>query len=88
MENRVKLEDSEIQKIVDIQQRANRLSMELGKIELSKLSLDKKKDQVISMLPELEKDENLLMEILKSKYGNGTIDLETGEFVKQEESGN
>jgi hypothetical protein len=62
--------------------------MELGKIELSKLSLDKKKDQVISMLPELEKDENLLMEILKSKYGNGTIDLETGEFVKQEESGN
>lgn len=88
MENRVKLEDSEIQKIVDIQQRANRLSMELGKIEISKLSLDKKKDQVISMLPELEKDENLLMEILKSKYGNGTIDLETGEFVKQEESGN
>ena len=88
MENRVKLEDSEIQKIVDIQQRANRLSMELGKIELSKLSLDKKKDQVISMLPELEKDENLLMEILKSKYGNGTIDLETGEFAKQEESGN
>ena len=88
MENRVKLEESEIQKIVDIQQRANRLSMELGKIELSKLSLDKKKDQVISMLPELEKDENLLMEILKSKYGNGTIDLETGEFVKQEESGN
>ncbi len=88
MENRVKLDESEIQKIMDIQQRANRLSMELGKIELSKLSLDKKKDQVISMLPELEKDENLLMEILKSKYGNGTIDLETGEFVKQEESGN
>lgn len=88
MENRVKLDESEIQKIMDIQQRANRLSMELGKIELSKLSLDKKKDQVISMLPELEKDENLLMEILKSKYGNGTIDLETGEFVNQEESGN
>ncbi len=88
MENRVKLDESEIQKIMDIQQRANRLSMELGKIELSKLSLDKKKDQVISMLPELEKDENLLMEILKSKYGNGNIDLETGEFVKQEESGN
>lgn len=88
MENRVKLDESEIQKIMDIQQRANRLSMELGKIELSKLSLDKKKDQVVSMLPELEKDENLLMEILKSKYGNGTIDLETGEFVKQEESGN
>ena len=88
MENRVKLDESEIQKIMDIQQRANRLSMELGKIELSKLSLDKKKDQVFSMLPELEKDENLLMEILKSKYGNGTIDLETGEFVKQEESDN
>ena len=88
MENRVKLDESEIQKIMDIQQRANRLSMELGKIELSKLSLDKKKDQVLSMLPELEKDENLLMEILKSKYGNGTIDLETGEFVNQEESGN
>lgn len=88
MENRVKLDESEIQKIMDIQQRANRLSMELGKIELSKLSLDKKKDQVVSMLPELEKDENLLMEILKSKYGNGTIDLETGEFVKQEESDN
>ncbi len=88
MENRVKLDESEIQKIMDIQQRANRLSMELGKIELSKLSLDKKKDQIVSMLPELEKDENLLMEILKSKYGNGNIDLETGEFVKQEESGN
>ena len=88
MENRVKLDESEIQKIMDIQQRANRLSMELGKIELSKLSLDKKKDQIVSMLPELEKDENLLMEILKSKYGNGNIDLETGEFVKQEEGGN
>ncbi len=88
MGNRVKLDESDIQKINDIQQRANRLSLELGKIELSKLSLDKRKEQVILMLPELEKDENLLMEILKSKYGNGNIDLETGEFVRHEESDN
>lgn len=82
MEN-IKLDDNELKKISEIRDKANRISMDLGRIELSRLSLDKKKDQILSTVQDLEKEENIFMEVLKSKYGNGTIDLEKGEFIKQ-----
>jgi hypothetical protein len=80
MENK-KLTTEEIQRITELQQKNNALATELGQVELIKLNLQLRREAAEKFLEELRSEEQELGKELTDKYGSGSINLETGEFV-------
>jgi hypothetical protein len=76
-----KLTTDEIQRITEHQQKNNALATELGQIELIKLNLQTRREAAEKFLEELQAEERELGKELTDKYGSGSINLETGEFV-------
>jgi phosphopantetheine adenylyltransferase len=71
----------EIQQLTEVQTQAQQIALELGNLEISKLQIEKRKEEVIAFLNEFKAKEQELGKSLSDKYGNGTIDLEKGEFI-------
>ena len=80
MEN-TKLTAEELEKLQSIQQKNAAVVDELGNLQLAKLQLEKRRNEAISFLNELREEEQTFGKELSEKYGNGSIDLENGEFV-------
>jgi len=85
MENQ-KLTQEELQSIGELQQKNNALVSELGQIELAKMNVDARRANAEAYLAELRKEEEDFGKELSEKYGNGTIDLASGEFVPAPEA--
>lgn len=80
MEN-TKLTVEEIEKLQDIQQKNTAVATELGSLELTKLQIEARREEVVKYYADLKQEENAFGKELSEKYGNGTIDLEKGEFI-------
>ena len=80
MENQ-KLTEDELQKIGELQQKNNAVVSELGQIELIKMNVEARRQAAEKYLAELREEEEGLGKDLSDKYGSGSINLETGEFV-------
>ena len=79
MENQ-KLTQEELQRIGQLQQQNQAIVLELGSIELAKMSVDSRRANAEKALEELRASEQQLANDLQDTYGAGTINLETGEF--------
>lgn len=71
----------EIQQLTEVQTQSQQIALELGNLEITKLQIEKRKEEVIAFLNEFKAKEQELGKSLSDKYGNGTIDLEKGEFI-------
>jgi len=75
-----KLTQDELSKITLIRQDALDIASKLGELEFQKMSIEllieEQRKEVIS----LKKRENEIFEEIKSKYGNVTVNIETGEI--------
>tara|TARA_R110000803_G_C11986669_1_gene321395 strand:+ start:2751 stop:3032 length:282 start_codon:yes stop_codon:yes gene_type:complete len=80
MENQ-KLTEQELQTIKELQQKNNAVVAELGQIELTRMSVEARRANAESYLTDLRKEEEDFGKELSDKYGTGSIDLESGEFV-------
>ena len=80
MEN-TKLTVEEIEKLQDIQQKNTAVATELGSLEITKLQIEARREEVVKYFTELKQEENTFGKELSDKYGNGSIDLEKGEFI-------
>lgn len=80
MEN-TKLTVEEIEKLQEIQQQNQALALELGNLEITKIQIENRYDELVEFHSQLKTKENEFGKILSEKYGNGTIDLEKGEFI-------
>lgn len=80
MEN-TKLTQEEIQQLQDIQQQNQSLALELGNLEITKIQIENRYDELVEFHSQLKTKEQELGKELSTKYGNGTIDLEKGEFI-------
>lgn len=80
MEN-TKLTVEEIEKLQEIQQQNQALALELGNLEITKIQVENRYDELVEFYTQLKSKENEFGKELSSKYGNGTIDLEKGEFI-------
>jgi len=78
MENK-KLTQEEIDKLVELQSKNRAVLIELGGLEASKL-------QLYGYYNQLKEEERNLGKELSEKYGDGTIDLEKGEFIPNPET--
>jgi hypothetical protein len=85
MENR-KLTEDEIKNIQELQGKRQSSILELGNLEAYQYDIDTRKDELFAVLDELRKSDQELGKELNEKYGDGSIDLEKGEFIPQEKA--
>ena len=76
-----KLTQEELQAIATLQQKNTAIVAELGQIELTRMSVEARRAAAENFLAELRKEEEELANSLNETYGEGTIDLQNGEFV-------
>ena len=77
----VKLTEEEIKQLETTQVSRNKLLTELGQIKLAEITLEKRLEYAENFLSELEQQESSFAKLLEDKYGNGSIDIKTGEFT-------
>jgi hypothetical protein len=80
MEN-TKLTQEELQQLQEIQQQNQALALEFGNLELTKIQIENRYDELVEFHTQLKDKEKEIGKGLSEKYGNGTIDLEKGEFI-------
>ena len=80
METKV-LTQEELQQIKDIQQEKLILTDQFGLLEYTLQDLEQQKHQLKITLSNLKQRETELGKILQEKYGDGTINIEKGEFT-------
>lgn len=76
------LEKEEVENLTTSQQQQNDLIFRLGQIEYQLGFLSKQKAEVNNQLKALEGKQIEIAQNLEKKYGQGTVNLESGEFVK------
>jgi DUF438 domain-containing protein len=81
MEN-IKLTEDELQKIKDLREQFGIITTNVGVTEVQIMELNTYKEGLKVKVAELRKQEQEIYEELSAKYGNGTISLESGEFIK------
>jgi hypothetical protein len=77
----IKMTTEEIEKFQSIQQKNNLVVNELGAIELAKLQIERRRTEALNFLTSLREEEQTFGKELSEKYGDGSIDLEKGEFL-------
>ena len=85
MEN-IKLTEEELQRIKEIRASRQDTFLELGELEAYQYDVDTRKDELFEILEEIRKSDRELGAELSKKYGDGSIDLEKGEFIPQEQA--
>jgi hypothetical protein len=80
MENK-KLTEEEIKTLQEIQQSNQALVNELGSLEVTKIQIENRYDELVEYYNELKVKEISFGKELSEKYGDGNIDLSKGEFI-------
>lgn len=77
-----KLSQEEIETITKLQDTQSNIISTLGQIEYNIQLLELQKEELTEQIEELKKTETKIGQDLTKKYGNGSIDLDTGFFTK------
>lgn len=84
MSEQIKLSQKELDSIKQLQQQQQNLIGQFGQLEYQMQLLELQKDQLVETIGKLQQEEQQIGEDLTQKYGNGTVDLESGMFTKTE----
>ena len=83
-----KLDQTEIDSIVDLRKRMSDKVLQFGELEVEmqltiqrKEMLESEKVKLISDFKILQKEEKDTADKLNEKYGQGTLNIDTGEFI-------
>jgi len=75
-----KLTQEELQRIKQLQNQSQGIVNELGTIEVARINLTARYDAAKEAMSALNEAEQALAKELQEKYGDGTINLDTGEI--------
>ena len=75
-----KFTEDELKRLDLIKQDSLEIASILGELTYQKISIENQIDVQRQRISEVKKSESILFEELKEKYGNITINIETGEF--------
>lgn len=78
----IKLTQEEIDSLKSIQEESSNLTVSFGQLEIAFQSLKLQKENLVEVLVNLKNKETEIGTQLQEKYGNGNINIETGEFTK------
>jgi hypothetical protein len=82
MSEQIQLSKEELENIKQLQTTQQNLINNFGQVEYQLQVLETQKDKLIESLAQLREEEVNLGKLLTEKYGNGSIDLESGLFTK------
>tara|TARA_R110000796_G_scaffold141819_1_gene258214 strand:+ start:409 stop:663 length:255 start_codon:yes stop_codon:yes gene_type:complete len=84
MSEQIKLSQEELDSIKQLQNEQQSLVNQFGQLEYQMQLLELQKDQLVETIGKLQNEEKEIGTNLTEKYGNGTVDLESGMFTKTE----
>jgi seryl-tRNA synthetase len=82
MSEQIQLSQEELDNIKQLQATQQNLISRFGQVEYQLQVLEAQKDELVTSLARLREEEVNLGKSLTEKYGNGSIDLESGLFTK------
>mgnify|MGYP001209562449 FL=1 len=77
----IKLSEEELTILKGYQKKQNQITFNLGNVDIQKAILEGQRSQILENLANLQEESNKTAKKLQDKYGDGNIDLETGEFT-------
>lgn len=77
----IKLSQIELQQLDDMKNSRNKIVMEFGNISIIRKQLEDRENAALVQWNSLQSSERTLAKTLEDKYGKGTVNTETGEFV-------
>ncbi len=75
------ISEQELQQLHSLQDRQNKIIRELGLLEIEKLKLKQKRQDLQYQLEDFQEESEILMNFISQKYGDCSIDLDTGEIT-------
>ena len=78
------LTDQEFTRITNLKETESYLIANLGQVEYQLQFLTTQKSEILTQFKELEIENENIGKELQEKYGDGTINMETKEFIKTE----
>ena len=79
-----KFTKEELNSLKSFQLRMEEVIVRLGRVHLSKIKLNEQEDLLKNEIKSIEKAEQELAQTLTSKYGKGSLDIDTGTFIPSE----
>jgi len=76
------LTKEEIQQLSSLQEKQSDFVIQLGQVEYQINILERQKKSIKQQIENFEESQVQLAKQLETKYGQGTVNLENGEFVK------
>ena len=83
MSKKVKLTDKELEVLKEYQLTQNQITFELGNLDIQKALLEGQRSAILEKLADLQEKSNKTAKELQEKYGEGNINIDTGEFTTQ-----
>ena len=80
----IKLSQEELNKLEEVRTEENKILVEAGRIALNKILYQEREDQNVKEYKNLRSKQDELAQSLQNKYGEGTINVDSGEFIKAE----
>ena len=80
----IKFTEEEIKQLKDLQTKVDQIIISLGQISLQRTQLDKLEESTKDEFSRLKQQEVTLGESFSKKYGVGTLDINSGEFIPQD----
>jgi len=84
MSKKFKLSEEELKILREYQKKQNAITFDLGQVDIQKAFLEGQRSSILDGLADLQEKSNKTAKELQKKYGDGNIDLETGEFITPE----
>ena len=87
----IKFTQEELDSLSNLKNTYAQLELSLGKVEMARIQIDQRAEQIEgeklsleTQINELQKQERVLVESLNEKYGAGNLDPNTGVFTPNE----
>jgi|TARA_B100001778_G_C18286325_1_gene493297 hypothetical protein len=84
MSDKIKLSKEELEVLKSYQQRQNQITFNLGNVDIQKAILEGQRSAILENLADLQEESNKTAKEMQKKYGEGNVNLETGEFTLAE----
>jgi len=82
MSEQIQLSQEELDNIKKLQITQQNLISRFGQVEYQLQVLEAQKDELVTSLARLQEEETNLGRLLTEKYGNGSINIDSGLFTK------
>ena len=81
MSTKLKLTDKELKVLKEYQNVQNQVTFELGNLDIQRALLEGQRSAILEKLADLQEKSNKTAKELQEKYGEGNINIDTGEFT-------